>query len=110
MIEKIILDYLLETLNVDVYLEKPDNPPERYVLIEKTSGFKENHISTATFAVQSYAESLFFAAELNVEVINAMDNLVNLKEIGSSKYNTDYNYTDTSKKIYRYQAIYDVTY
>lgn len=110
MIEKIILDYLLEALNVDVYLEKPDNPPERYVLIEKTSNSKENHIYTATFAVQSYAESLFFAAELNGVVINAMDNLVKLKEIGSSKYNTDYNYTDTSKKIYRYQAIYDVTY
>ena len=80
MIEKIILDYLLEALNVDVYLEKPDNPPERYVLIEKTSGSKENHISKATFAVQSYAESLFFAAELNGVVVNAMDNLVKLKD------------------------------
>lgn len=110
MIEKIVLDYLNSVLSVPAYPEKPEKPPKRYVLIEKSGGSKENFISSATLALQSHAESLFLAAELNEEVKKAMDNIIVLDCIGSSKYNTDYNFTDTTKKGYRYQAIYDLTY
>ena len=110
MIEKVILDYLNNTLRCPVYMEKPEKPPDRYVLIEKTGGSEENFIKSATVALQSYAESLFSAAELNEDVKEAMDAITVLDCIGSSEYNTDYNFTDTSKKGYRYQEIYDLTY
>lgn len=110
MIEKIVLDYLNETISVPAYPEKPEQALERYVLIEKTGSSKENYINKATLALQSYAESLFLASELNEEVKEAMDKIVILDSIGSSELNTDYNFTDTSKKKYRYQAIYDLTY
>lgn len=110
MIEKIITDYLNSVLSVPAYPEKPEKPPERYVLIEKTGSSQENFITTATVALQSYAESLFLASTLNEEVKKAMDNIVVLDEIGKSKLNSDYNFTDTTKKKYRYQAVYDLTY
>lgn len=110
MIEKIILDYLNENLDVVAYTDKPKEEPKRYVMIEKTGNSSENHIHSATIAVQSYAESRFEAATLNEQVKVAMDNIVILDSIGKSKLNTDYNFTDTTKKKYRYQAIYNITY
>lgn len=110
MIEKKVLDYLKTVLSVPVYPEKPDTAPERYVLIEKTGGSCENFVHSDTIAIQSYAESLFEASKLNEEVKKAMNNIINLDSIGKSKLNTDYNYTDTVKKKYRYQAVYDLTY
>lgn len=110
MIEKILLDYLNEALSVPVFMEKPERPPIRYVLVEKVGSSRENYINKATLTLQSYAESLFLAAELNEEVKKAMDNLVVLDSIGASRHNADYNFTDTTKKKYRYQAVYDLTY
>lgn len=110
MIEKKVLDYLKTVLSVPVYPEKPDNAPERYVLIEKTGGSCENFVYSDTIAIQSHAESLFEASKLNKEVKKAMNNIITLDSIGKSKLNTDYNYTDTVKKKYRYQAVYDLTY
>lgn len=110
MIEKILLDYLNNTLSVSAYMEKPANPPEKYVLLERTGGSSENYIKSATFALQSYADSLFDAATLNEEVKAAMDNIVVLNEVMSAELNSDYNFTDTTKKQYRYQAVYDLFY
>lgn len=110
MIETIVMDYLNSVLSVPAYTEKPEEPQEKYVLIEKTGGSCENLINTATLALQSYAESLFLAAELNEEVKRAMNNIIELNTISKAKYNTDYNFTDTRKKEYRYQAVYDLTY
>ena len=47
MIEKIVLDYLNQTLKVSVFMEKPAKPPEDYVLLEKTGGSSENYINSA---------------------------------------------------------------
>ena len=110
MIEKIVLDYLNETLNVSVYMEKPADPPEEYVLLEKTGSSSENYIKSATIALQSYAKTLYSAAVLNEEVKKAMDNIVSQNEVMGSELNSDYNFTDTTKKQYRYQAIYDLFY
>ena len=109
MIEKTVLDHLNSTLPVPCYMEKPENPPERYVLIEKTSSGRENHIQTATIAAQSYAETLYQAAALNESVKSAMDGLVELDRITRAALNSDYNFTDSAKKQYRYQAVYDIT-
>lgn len=109
IIEQLVQTYLLKRLGILVVLERPEQPPEQYVLIEKLGGGKDNHIAHATLALQSYAKSLYEAAVLNETVKQAMDELASMDEICKSRLNSDYNYTDTASKQYRYQAIYDVT-
>lgn len=108
MIEKIVYDYLSEALPVPVCLEVPDRAPERFVLLEKTGSGRENWICSATLAVQSWAETLFGAAELNEQVKATMDGIVQLPEICRCRLNSDYNFTDTATKRYRYQAVFDI--
>ena len=108
MIEKIILDYLTDKLTEPVYMEEPEAKPATFVLIEKTGGGKTNHISSATIAVQSYAPSMYEAAALNERVKAAMENAITLDEIVKVTLNSDYNYTNTASKRYRYQAVFDV--
>lgn len=109
MIEETIKTYL-EGKNFDVYLEKPSNPPAEYVLIERTGGGQVNHINTAIFAVQSYGGSLYKAAKLNEDVKAAMLDIINHVDISRCALNSDYNFTDTTTKEYRYQAVYDLVY
>ena len=110
LIEKILLDYLLQTLGVPVFLEEPepDDLPARYIIIEKTGSSVENHIYSATFAIQSYAPTLYHAALLNEAVKDAMQEIIWLDEISRCELNSDYNYTDTATKRYRYQAVFDI--
>ena len=110
MIEIIIMDYLSKQLGVEVFTEKPHNKPLRYVVIEKTGSTRINYIDKATVVIQSYAESMYEAAVLNERVKHAMDNIITLLSVSKSELNSDYNFTDTAKKEYRYQAVYDITY
>ena len=110
MIETTVLDYLSSVLSEPCSLEVPERPPVRFVVLEKTGSSRKNFINTATFAVQSYAPSLFEAAELNERVKAAMDDLILLPDIFSAKLDSDYNFTDTATKQYRYQAVYNITY
>lgn len=109
MIEQVIQNYLNEALDVPVSLEVPDKPPARYVVMEKTGSRRENLITSSTFLFRSYAPTLYEAAALNEEVKAALDNAIVLDDIARAKLNSDYNYTDTSKKLYRYQCVYDFT-
>lgn len=110
MIEKIIYDYLNSCMDVPVYMEKQDAMPETYVLIEKTGSSVSNYIYSATFAIQSYSTSMYKASELNEIVKEKMDDLITLPNISKSSLNSDYNFTDTQTKKYRYQAVYDIYY
>lgn len=110
MIEKIVSDYLTSALPVPAYPEEPEERPEKYVLVEKTGSNKENYINSATVVLQSYAESLYFAAELNEAVKKAMEGIAQLDDVCSAELNSDYRYTDTEAKRYRYQAVYDIVY
>ena len=110
MIETIVLDYLSEALSVPVSMEVPEDPPDQFVVIEKTGGGEENHIKSATLAIQSVADSLYQAAVLNEAVKTAMDGISDLDSIGRSSLNSDYNFTDTATKRYRYQAVFDLIY
>lgn len=110
MIEIVLLNYLKEVLSVDVFMEIPPDPPETYVRIEKTGSSEEEYIETATFALQSYADSMHEAALLNREVINKMRKMITLDEVFKVKLSSDYNFTDPSTKKYRYQCIFDITY
>ena len=109
MIEKTILDYLNRELTPPVYMERPESPPGKYVLVEKTGSGKRNHIYDATLAIQSYAPSMHEAAELNELVKAAMEGAVELNTICRVGLNSDYNFTDTAMKGYRYQAVFDIT-
>ena len=108
MIEEVILNHLKSQLTDPVHMEKPDPAPERYVLFERTGGGKTNKLPSATFAFQSYAESLHQAALLNESVKAAVDSLITLNDIASVRLNTDYNFTDTITKKHRYQAVFDI--
>ena len=103
MVEKIVKDYLQSSLGIPVRLEEEDNLGNEYVLIEKTGSGGEDHIKRATLAIQSYSTSLYGAASLNERVKAAMGKIISRCEL-----NTDYNYTDTARKKYRYQAVYDI--
>ena len=109
LIEKVILDYLNANIDgVTSYMERPEKLPTRFILIQKTGGGCENKIFSSTFAIQSYAESLYEAAALNDVVKSVMLEADSLYEIGSVRLNSDYNYTDGSTKQYRYQAVFDI--
>lgn len=108
MIEETILDYLSEKIQVMVRMEEELDMPDEYVLVEKTGGGKTNHIRRATIAVQSYADSLYRAMQINEEVKEAMEDIVALDEISRCTLNSDYDYTDTARKKYRYQAVFDI--
>lgn len=108
MIEIVIRQYLSEVLDVPVLLERPLKPPESFVLFEKTGSGKSNQIKSATFAFQSYAKSMLDAAKLNEKVKDAVEGLLSQNDIYRVKLNSDYNYTDTETKEYRYQAVFDI--
>lgn len=109
MIEKTLYDYLSETLEEPVYMEYPDNAPERFFILEKTGGNRVDQIAYATFALQSYGGSLFSTSAMNLEGINAMLGAVELDTVSSVSLNSDYNFTDTTRKRNRYQAVFNIT-
>lgn len=110
MIEKVVLNYLSGALPVPVRMEVPKNPPERFVVLEKTGSNETNKINQATIAAQSYGKTMLQAAELNEQVKAAFENMLDLPQIGSVKLNSDYNFTNTATEKYRYQALYVITY
>ena len=109
MIEKVVLDYLSASLDVPCYMEMPEDATGSFVVIEKTGTSVQNRIAKATFAIQSYAPTLAGAASLNDAVKTAMENIIERDDISKAELNSDYNYTDTAMKIYRYQAVFVLT-
>ena len=109
MIEEIVIAYLNANLTVHVGGEVPNRPPLRYVVVQKKGGERENHIYTALFQFDAYAESLVAAAALCKEVMAVVDEMTDLDEVCSCEYGGDFNATDTASKRYRYQAMYNIT-
>lgn len=112
LIEQIIYEDLKEKANIPIYLEHaPGVNDDAYLIIEKTGSNKIEGLARATFAVQSYGKTITDAAELNAKIKNIMINLSTWdKNILEVDLNSDYNYTDTEQKLYRYQAVFDITY
>lgn len=109
MIEKTILDYLNEHLTVPAYMEEPINKPASYVLIERTGSSESDLIETTTLALQSYGASLYDAAVLNMAVKARIKQAVELPSVSAVYINSDYNFTDTETKRYRYQCVAVIT-
>lgn len=109
MIEKIVYDYLTTALSpTQVFTEIRQGMPSKFVFFEKTGGGMRDRLRVSTFAVQSYGSSLFEAASLNQEVIEAMLNMVSEAEITNVELNSDYNFTDLETKAPRYQAVFEI--
>lgn len=108
MIEVTILKFLQSALPCPVYTERPENPPVQFVLLQRTAGTEKCGIKRATITVHSIAGSMQKAAELNETVQKRM------KEIGGSvaacNLNATSNYTDTVRKEYRYQSLFNLMY
>ena len=108
MIAKTLLDYLDSVLNVPVVMEAPEQTSD-YVLIDQTGSSRTNHIITTTFAIQSYGDTLYEAMVLNDAVKDAMVGFAELGNVTRVELQTDYNYTNTATKQYRWQAVYLIT-
>lgn len=108
MIEKIVQDYLNDVLRVPAYMEEKPKMPEEYVLIEKAGSGETDFAKSAVIAIQSFSVSLYGAAVLNEEVKEAMKRVIELDDISKCGLNSDYNFTDTTRKKYRYQAVFDI--
>lgn len=108
MVENLVLDYLNSALNAPCYAEVPEKRPERFVVVEKTGSKPSEHLFYSTFAIKSYGPSLFEAAQLSRDVVTAMAMLTLLDEVSRCDLNSEYNYTDTGTKAYRYQAVFDI--
>ena len=110
MIESTVRDYLLTALSVPIYIDVPSDPPGSYVVIERTGGGMEEHIRNAMVAIQSYGESKAQAAALHEAILAAMPDLIEQDDISACNLNSEYDFTDTSTKRYRYQCVFDIIY
>jgi hypothetical protein len=104
----IVKDYLKERLGLPVYNEEPEKPPGRFCIVVQTSSGRDNFIDRAVIAVQSFGGSLAETMKLNERVVAAMSELSALPEISRCQLNSDYDFTDTTTKRHRYQAVFDI--
>ena len=111
MIEVILLNFLKSKLEVPVFAVMPDlTKNKEFILIEKTFENNTNQLKECNFAVQSYADSLYNAILLDEHVQKVMQLFDATDNIASVHLTNDYNFTDTTTKKYRYQAIYKIKY
>lgn len=114
MIETVLQNFIKskfttpELLDVPVLFEVPENIPPAYVVLERTGGYKSNCLNYSTFAIKSYAPTLYGAAILDSIICEIVLQATECPEISSARLNSHYNYTDTSTKEYRYQAVFDI--
>lgn len=106
--EATVIKYLSGALDVSTSSDVPNIITGEFVTVERTGSSSSNGIEKATLAIQSWAESTAGAMVLNEKVKKAMADIVALPNVSSANLNSDYNYSDTSQKIHRYQAVYDV--
>ena len=114
MIEDKVRTFLSSKLTVPVVMEVPQEPASQFVVIERTGGTQSNKIPSAILTIQSYELSMQKAAELNEEVkhwmLDGMEGLITVPEVSDVGLNSDYDFTDTTTKQYRYQAVFEITY
>lgn len=108
MIELELKNYLEEKTKLDVFMMLPINKPKEFISIERIGGDYENMLKSSTFAIQSWGESLFNVATLNEEIKNHLFEFTENEKVSKVKINSDYNFTDTTTKKYRYQIVAEI--
>lgn len=112
MIEKTVIAYLRKRFPKEIVTaEVPRGMPERFITVEKTGSQQISiGIFQSTLAIQSWETSKAKAAELSDEVCRAMRDIVDDGEADvSNSRGSDYDFTDTGTKRYRYQAVFTLT-
>lgn len=109
MIERILQDYLTENA-YPCYLSMPEHPSGSFCIIQKTGSDLRDGLFSATLAVQSYGKTKLETAQMNHKIVQTMLEAVTLPQISACDLNTDYDFPDVTRKLPRYQAIFDVTY
>lgn len=112
MIEKQVTAYLKTKLSCAVYMgEKPNNPPNKYVVIKIIDAGRNNFIDEASLILESHDTTLQKCAELNEEVKNAMFDITILDNVSSSKLGgSGGQHIDTQTKTYAYQCVFNLFY
>ena len=116
MIEETIYAYLAENASVPWYAMRPPTSEDhadigqtRYGLFEKTNSTETDHVTTSTFAFQSYAPTLLEAAQISAELRQLMKGLPNsTTEVSKAQLMGEYNFTNTADKQLRYQAVFSL--
>jgi len=103
-----LISYLTESLGVYVGLEAPEQVSD-YVRIDQTGSSRINHLITTNIAIQSYGSSLYDALVLNERVKSAMAEFIEDPQVTRVQLDTDYNFTNTATKQYRWQAVFSIT-
>ena len=110
-VEKVVIDYLKEQLDVPVGPEKPGGPPDSYCMIIKTGSDEKDMLKAANIAVYSVGPTKWAAIRLNDDVKAAMRELrQDTADVFSCRCTTDYDATDTRTREYRYCAVFRVVY
>ena len=111
LIEEIVLNYLkqIDDLKVNVYMEEPLEKEDSFLLVQKVGNRGDDFLKTSSVAVQSFAKSKYEAASLDLEVQKMMLKIISVPVITKIVLSTGYDFTDTSKKRYRYQSVFDIT-
>lgn len=111
MIEVTLYEYLKNHFRgrIPVHMEYPDHPEKRFYLLSRTGGGLYNQIPSAVITLQSYGVSIADSAHMDLLGVAAMLNAVDLDAVADVKLNSSYNFTDTTRKRHRYQAVFNVT-
>lgn len=109
MIERILQDYLTENA-FPCYLSMPEHPSGSFCILKKTGSGLDDGLFSATMAVQSYGKTKFASAQMNHQIVQVMLDAVALPQISACDLVTDYDFPDVTRKLPRYQAIFNVTY
>ncbi|MBP2057012.1 hypothetical protein J2Z60_000174 [Lactobacillus colini] len=104
MIEIDLVHYL-SSHNFKCGLERQKNID---VILEKTGGQLKDHQFLHIFAIQTYGSSKQKAAELAYQVMNVMLAWMSNRVANVVLNAGPYDFTDTSTKEYRYQAVYEI--
>jgi hypothetical protein len=108
VIEVALRNYLEEELeDVPVVMERPKNPPEKYVLLRLTDGGMINHVDAATFFVDVFAKDLYSAAVLRDRVKDLMFNAITLDGISHASMGGERANTDSANHTYVYELTYN---
>lgn len=110
LIEKTIRDYLLEKIkNVPIEVQEPTGE-SKYIVFEVIDRGKEDHINAVTVEFYSYGKSKLEAAALDEELRTAMENIVELDSIFSSKLGGGRDDYNEELKKYRYRSYFNIFY
>ena len=107
MIEESIQNYLREN-GSPCYMSVPENPSGNFCVLDKTGSGCEDSVFRATLAVQSYGKTKYNAAQLSHQVVQAMLDADSLPEVVRCDLVTDYDFPDTTRKLPRYQAVFEL--